>query len=145
MARIEVAVQTPLRFHTRPRGVPHPFGELPAAETVAIEFESRELVWHALGLSKPIAAEPAREWAPTVTTLINDPDDIDEAEDIFSLIFRFLSAIAFHFDLQAFANQYSATGETDPRHPAIAKQFYGGFSAPAPGWSAFYTRARTRA
>jgi hypothetical protein len=64
IARIEVPVQTSLRFHTRTSGL-FPADDLPTPETVVIEFEGRELVWHALGASEPLGSELPREYAPT--------------------------------------------------------------------------------
>jgi Methylamine utilization protein MauJ len=100
-----------LRFHTRTSD-PIPLGDFPTPETVVIEFESRELVWHALGDSE----------APTVTTIMRSGDEFDP---LFSLILRFLSAVAFACEIEAAAYRFGAHAETNATHPASSREPYG--------------------
>jgi hypothetical protein len=127
IARLEVPVQTPLRFHTRTSGL-FPADDLPTPETVVVEFESRELVWHAPGVSEPLGTELPREYTPTVTTVMQPGDEIEE---LFSLVLRFLSAVAFHFQTEAYAQGFGASGETDAMHPAVSRQAWGGLYSTA--------------
>jgi hypothetical protein len=83
--RYEVAVETHITFHTK-QG-PFPITELPDAETVAIEFEGRRFVWHAV----PVG-DGGEEYWPTVTTVFHDRDDY-AAERL--AMERFLSALAY--------------------------------------------------
>ncbi len=81
--RYEAAVETNLAFHTdRPL-----HGPFPGSETVVIEFQGRQFVWHELGPNE----EGEERW-PVVTTMVLDPDD-DEGEPRATA--RFLCALAF--------------------------------------------------
>src|SRR4051794_6375187 len=84
MARYEVSIQTRLAFHTRPE-----FGldDLPRPETVAIDFEGRRFVWHAIERD-----EDGREYWPTVTTVVEEGYDSTEVARVFQWLF---SALAF--------------------------------------------------
>src|SRR4051794_33485998 len=84
MARYEVSIQTRLAFHTRPE-----FGldDLPRPETVAIDFEGRRFVWHAIERD-----EDGSEYWPTVTTVVEEGYDSTEVARIFQWLF---SALAF--------------------------------------------------
>jgi hypothetical protein len=50
----------------------------------------------------------------------------DEAEELFSLTLRFLSAVAFRYQTDAYAQGFGSSGETDPMHPAVSRQAWGG-------------------
>jgi Methylamine utilization protein MauJ len=114
--RYDVAVQTNLSFHTKAH--PGPLQDLPhRPETVAIEFEGRRFLWHAvpplrvdflpqgrLRRARELAANALRRVAgsidrpvwqeryPTVSTPITDANDY-EAERL--AMARFLSALAY--------------------------------------------------
>jgi hypothetical protein len=81
-----VAIETTIAFHTRDLVVLSS-GGFPEPETVTIEFENRRFVWHVT----PPTEEGDERW-PTVTTMIEDPDDY-EVERL--AMARLLSAIAF--------------------------------------------------
>lgn len=83
--RYEVAVQTPIAFHTQRRDA----FERPPPEDVVIEFEGRRFVWHAThrGPDDEVC------W-PTITMLVADGNNY-EAERV--AMERFLSAVSFHW------------------------------------------------
>jgi hypothetical protein len=115
--RYEVGVVTDLAFHTGPEFAP-PIHDMPQPETVAIEFEGRRFVWHAVpplelqtgpanGLlpharrllgeafgraARRLETVHRQERGPTITTPISDMDDY-EAERL--AMARFLSALAY--------------------------------------------------
>jgi hypothetical protein len=117
VARLEVALRSPIAFHSRgPNDFAPPIDVLKAPpETVGIQFEGREFVWH-----PPMA----REWedlgvladGPMVSVVVTDDDDKREAARSLQ---RFLSAVAFEFDQPAEDVSYGGgggSGETDPYH-----------------------------
>ena len=120
MARLNVPVQTPLRFHSHVPGSALPLGELGKPETVTIEYEGRRLVWHELGRSDG-ELEPAYDYAPTVTVVVDDGDD---ESTLYGLTLRFLSAIAFHYQVGTSIYGPAGDGEIDPLHPACSRQRY---------------------
>lgn len=83
--RYDVAVQTPIAFHTqRQYGL-----NFPPAEDVVIEFQGRRFVWHATHRDID-----DRECWPTVTTMVLDGDDYAPER---AAMQRFLSAVSFHW------------------------------------------------
>jgi len=103
--RYEVAVQTPLAFHTqRQYGL-----DLPPPEDVVIEFEGRRFVWHATH-----TGPEGQDCWPTVTTVVANGNDY-KAERV--AMERFLSAVSFYWGqgLEV-VNQTGAgwPGEMDP-------------------------------
>jgi hypothetical protein len=131
MARINVPVQTQLCFHTFGNFAP-PADLLGTPETVGIQFEGREVVWHALGSSEPFLREPSYPYAPTVTALMTTADTDDE---LFALILRFCSAVSYEFEAGIGVDRHGGDGEPDAFHPAVSRQAkatIGGLIVPAP-------------
>src|SRR4051794_2335333 len=85
--RYEVVVQTLLTFHTQQP--PYPIDHLLVADTVAIEFEGRRFVWHALP-----PGEGGEEYWPTVTPAVADAGGYEPERLAME---RFLSAVAYAY------------------------------------------------
>lgn len=119
VARYEVAVATNVTFHTR--RPPYPVSELPIPETVAIEFEGRRFVWHAVERGDGI-----ERW-PTVTVVYDasDPADYPAAR---AAMERLLSAIAYQFGQSINAETKGGAGVVDDFHPPVAAAFRRGLA-----------------
>jgi hypothetical protein len=96
MARLEVAINSPLAFSRR-FAQPIESDELEEVfaqgpDTIGVEFRDRLFVWHAF--PSPDRPGPGKEDAgPTVTVLVGDDEDAVRAADDAQ---RFVSAIAFY-------------------------------------------------
>jgi hypothetical protein len=135
MPRVEIALRTPLRFHSRAPDFAPPAIELGKTETVAFEFEGRTFVWHVFDPTPASTPFGEQRWAPTVS-VVHD-DDVDRPEAAASVA-RLLSALAFHYNLIVDVDgpfYATGSGESDPFRPAIARAidtFATGWTEPAP-------------
>jgi hypothetical protein len=119
-------VRTPLRFGGHVGGP-----SAAAPESVVIAFNGREFGW-----VMPARHEGDLEPGPTVTTLVS-PDAEEEWRLAMTAVQRFLSALAFAYDLRLDSRaRAGGSGEPDLLHPygaVEARDTYGIRIAPAPG------------
>jgi hypothetical protein len=111
--RLEVPVRTYLRFTTQTVALPSSWY---TPESVTIEFDGRDFGWLALKRFEhqhPDEPPPG----PTVTTIVPE-DTYEEWGDAREALQRFLSAIAFHYDVRVESRATSGgSGESNLLHP----------------------------
>src|SRR5256885_975997 len=84
-------------------------------ETVIIRFRGRDFVWHAIPPD-----DDGERYAPGLTVVAADEH---EYNDILPEEFqRFLSAVAFHFDLAADVALFGGSGTSDPLAPPVPRE-----------------------
>jgi hypothetical protein len=117
MARLEVALRSPIAFRRR-HGAAPPLDVLKSSpeRAVGIGFEGRTFFWHYV--------EPRddpelgyQDYGPSVTVEVQDDGDARVAADVLQ---QFLSAVAFLYDQEAEVVHYGGSGEPDPFHAPIA-------------------------
>jgi hypothetical protein len=116
VARLEIAVRSPIRFHKWPENFAPPASDLGKFERVTeIEFDGLTFVWHMPTKGHEGDPEPG----PTVTVVYEQAAESRARE----ALQRFLSALAFVADerIEALATN-TGTGETDPLAPAMWRQ-----------------------
>jgi hypothetical protein len=116
VGRIEVAVRSPIRFHSWDERFAPPATMLGKAErATAIEFDRLTMVWHMPERGSPDDPEPG----PTVTVVYEEAAERETRE----AVQRFLSALAFIADERVEAEGTNiGSGESDPLAPAIWRQ-----------------------
>ena len=110
MARLQAALRTSINFYSPDLALSTYEVFTRAPETVSIEFEGRQFVWHA---SEPSTHDEREYWGPTLAVMAEDkPDKRRRAEEAME---RLLSAISFAYDTGIEVTSYGADGEPDPR------------------------------
>lgn len=116
--RLTVALRTPLAFWVRLSG---DITERPSApDTVAIQFEDWELVWHP-PMDSDAGDLGVMHYGPMVSVVLETQSERSSAEDALQ---RFLSAVAFAYDQPVEDVTYEGTpasGELDPLNPYGAR------------------------
>lgn len=133
MARLEVALRSPLAFHRPGRSRSLDALKEPP-DAVVIAFEGREFVWH-----PPMDREDEHlgvaQYGPMVSVVIAGDHEVRE---VAALLQRFLSAVAFHYDQaveDAHGGGLGGSGETDPFHwtgPRALRPYAATFVSDAP-------------
>lgn len=108
MARCEIALRSNVAFHNRTRFL---LSDPRTPEQAVIEFEGREFVWHPNSDAKGFNGE---ELWPGVTVVVEDSDDYVEE---MGLMHRFLSALAYGYQMPMEVLMLGGSGNADPKAP----------------------------
>lgn len=92
----------------------------PQPETVAIDFEGRRFVWHAIEPD-----EAGTEYWPTVTTIVGEDEDETEVAQAFE---RFCSALAYIEQTSIEPLGYGGAGWAGEMDPPVARHFRRGLA-----------------
>lgn len=101
MPRFELGLATPLRFESKLRDWAPPAIELGKSETVAIEFEGHEFIWH----------DPDTDHDPTI--VVTHKDDREALASVRYATQRLLSALAFETESSIGTGGSTSNGEAD--------------------------------
>jgi hypothetical protein len=127
--RLDVAVQTNLRFHTEPPGFAPPAERLGRPTTVGIEFDGRLFVWHDIPSTPAEPPFPEFSYAPVITVVYASEVDRDSAANDLA---AFVSALVFRYELpiELVTSYYlGGSGESDSFHPAMQRVLAHGTTA----------------
>jgi hypothetical protein len=118
MPRLEAIINTPLSFRQEVSEGGAQYSEPP--ESVAIDFDRRQLVWHVFADDPTLGPH-----GPTITSVLGGDDDAVVATEVE----RFLSALTFLYDVPAQVAHYGSSSTDEPFEEPISR------GPLAPGWA----------